>query len=1076
MRKILAIVLTLALCLSVSLPLTAFAEGEPGGDPAVTDNTGQEGGNPEEPAFVYAVSPAFQQKLFTELNAANQLIRPDSMAKVDFAEDKDLKGLFVTGTPKDIMSGKITLADAYDFDEKPEGRNTAVMPVGRISLDGLSDKGIKVTVNIYLDNKETPCASMLLRKQMGKAGWTRKGDKTVDVLSQNITGKHKVSIGFDIQTEDLEKDTTILLRSLTFCENSIPVLYFNIDESEGSVDAMNASPDHSTECYGSATLQVPKGYKGNFSDKELKSIEDMELEYLRGRGNSTWDMDKKPYKVKFDKKQNLLGMGKSKHWVLLANRYDNTLLRNRMTYWLGRKLNEEFAEMEIGCEFTPACEPVEVVMNGEYYGSYLLSEQVRVEENRVEVEDLGKADMKEAVTEPLISGGYLLNMEGGDNGEIETEHGGVFGFESPDFSEYPKDEDGKNAMAAQKKYIAGFMEKIENALYGENLISKDGHSYEEYLDKQSAVDYWWVQEFSINGDAFMGGSNYLYKRRDKTDEAGNTTTSKVHWGPLWDFDYVAWGNPNYDAESVSNFDNTSNGWMKALRADTAYAADLMARWDSLLDKENKYKAHLNDLFGEITKKGGVLDQYYDETRVSQLYDYYKWGFFNAFSDDYYRGTGVSGAQDGGQDGGQVQDGGQDGDQKQDGAQEQNPDGTQDGDQDEQESPKPQTYESELEQLRGWIERRRAWVNDNITHVGIEPYIIRFLVDGKVIETRQYTEDEEFGTLPTPPAKKGKTFIGWKNSYGAYVDAADYVCESADLKAYYMDTNKVPKAKNIYFKDYSAHTWLDTSSDEDDLYTPDYKIMPEGAIATNIKWSVSDTSIAEVDKNGTVNPKKSGIVKVKATLESGASNSYTLYIIRDDEELYDINSIKLNKTSISLKTGGYTQIKADFSPKPHFSGEMNWFTLDPKIISVDSYGIVKGLRPGKTTVVLLDTDSKKYKTCKVTVTATTAYKIKVAKAKTVKGVKAAVVKKGSARSVKVSWKKRSGVSGYYILRATKKNGKYKRVGAVKKAGTKSWTDRKVTKGKKYFYKVRTYTKIGKKRYAGKLSTAVKVTVK
>jgi hypothetical protein len=290
-----------------------------------------------------------------------------------------MNGLVLKGKAGDITAGRITIAEDFDFSEKPESRKSDIGPVGRITLDGLSDKKATVHMNVYLDDETEPVVSMLLRKQMGKTGWSRKGEKTIDVLDKKITGKHRVSIGFTIEGIDASKKTTVLLRTLMFCENSIPVMYFDIDESEGSIDAMNSSDDHSAECYGSVTLEVPEGYKGEFSDKALKTTDPMELEYVRGRGNSTWGMDKKPYKVKFDKKQNLLGMGANKHWVLLANRYDNTLLRNRITYWIVR---------EMGMEFAIKCAPVEVVMNGEYYGSYLLSQQVRVGDTRVEIDEL----------------------------------------------------------------------------------------------------------------------------------------------------------------------------------------------------------------------------------------------------------------------------------------------------------------------------------------------------------------------------------------------------------------------------------------------------------------------------------------------------------------------------------------------------------------------------------------------------------------------------------------------------------------------------------------------------------------
>ena len=197
-------------------------------------------------------------------------------------------------------------------------------------------------------------------------------------------------------------------------KHGIPVLYINIDESKGTIDAMNKSKDHSVNCYGSVDIKSPAGYKSEYTGKEVQDVTGLELEYMRGRGNSSWSMnDKKPYKLKFKKGVDLFGMGKNKHWVLLANRYDNSFMRNKMTYWLGTQL---------GLEFTPQSVPVEVVMNGDYYGLYFLTEQIRVGESRVNIDDLEDEDTGgPSVTEgEELTGGYLLSMEYG--GDESTEH------------------------------------------------------------------------------------------------------------------------------------------------------------------------------------------------------------------------------------------------------------------------------------------------------------------------------------------------------------------------------------------------------------------------------------------------------------------------------------------------------------------------------------------------------------------------------------------------------------------------------------------------------------------------------
>ena len=119
-----------------------------------------------------------------------------------------------------------------------------------------------------------------------------------------------------------------------------------------------------------------------------ESLGPVPLDYIRGRGNSTWKAAKKPYKIKLEYKADVFGLGENTHWVLLANAFDTTTFKNRFVGWLGDKLN---------FEFTPRGVPVDVVIigkrNGEeisrdYLGNYLFAEHLRIGENRLEIPEL----------------------------------------------------------------------------------------------------------------------------------------------------------------------------------------------------------------------------------------------------------------------------------------------------------------------------------------------------------------------------------------------------------------------------------------------------------------------------------------------------------------------------------------------------------------------------------------------------------------------------------------------------------------------------------------------------------------
>ena len=495
LKKTLALLLAIALCFTM-IPMSVYADEEPVEDTeqansqdlqdAEGDNEGEAGTAIQDPYGKVNFIDAYESELLT---------LPESMANVEVSKPKYGNGLLLSGTAGEFKE-RITLNGEFDFSGNI---------VQRIAFDGLADRGVVIDVNLYVDDSETPTATVRWNNQMGKKAWANVGDRSVDVYDHGLVGKH--SLSFDITFADGEtgepysddKKVDVLIRSVEFCESSIPVMYFNIDESKGSIGAMNNSQDHSAECYGTVDLKVPDGFISEYDGKEQKDLTGVKLDYIRGRGNSTWDADKKPYKVKFYKGQNLFGMGKNKHWILLANRYDNSLIRNRMTYWLGEQL---------GMEYTPQCIPVDVVMNGEYYGSYLLCEQIRVDESRVNIFDLEETPNE---TDPTkITGGYLLSMDPGEEDDpyrsFKTTKGMDFTIEGPSFEDYQND--------AQRLYIQNYVQNAEDAIFGKDFRDKDGKSYTEFIDLDSFAKYWWMQEFSENGDAYINGSTFLYKKEN----------------------------------------------------------------------------------------------------------------------------------------------------------------------------------------------------------------------------------------------------------------------------------------------------------------------------------------------------------------------------------------------------------------------------------------------------------------------------------------------------------------------------------------------------------------------------------
>jgi len=311
---------------------------------------------------------------------------------------------------------------------------------------------------------------------------------------------------------------------------------------------------------------------------------------IRGRGHSTWDlMPKKPYHIKLGKSSSLLGMPANRHWALLANYSDKTMLRNDLVFKLGQWL---------GMEYTPRSRFVEVELNGVYLGIYQLTEHIRIAPDRVNIPELKIGD----TTLPNITGGYLLEVDEWRDEAFcfpSIRSGMPFCLKNPETLLEP-------GWEAQRAYIVDYISKVEDAIFANNFDPVTG--YAAYIDVDSAVQYYLANELVKNVDGDLRLSTYLYKKRD----------GKLTFGPLWDFDIAA-GNVNFNGcDNPEGWYIRSAPWFARLFQDPAFAAKVKDKWNQL-----KSSGQLEELFHYIDNRATYLSQV-------QVKNFQKWDILSTW--------------------------------------------------------------------------------------------------------------------------------------------------------------------------------------------------------------------------------------------------------------------------------------------------------------------------------------------------------------------------------------------------------------------------------------------------------------
>ena len=251
---------------------------------------------------------------------------------------------------------------------------------------------------------------------------------------------------------------------------------------------------------------IPSKHEDWLEGTDIKLYDtDWEINYegtndnIRGRGNSTWAYPKKPYALKLDSGAEILGMPKHKRWVLLANWMDRTMMRNRIAFAVAMKTD---------LAWTPRGEFVELFVNGEHKGNYYLCEHIKIDKNRVNIDELD--DTK-------TDSGYMM--------ELDSYFDEVNKFKSQyyDLPYMFKDPDEVNDK--QFSFMQNYVNTMEASLKDNTKFA--ARDYTNYLDVNSFVDWWLVHEITGNAEPRHPKSSYMHK-----DKGG-----KIHMGPVWDFDW-----------------------------------------------------------------------------------------------------------------------------------------------------------------------------------------------------------------------------------------------------------------------------------------------------------------------------------------------------------------------------------------------------------------------------------------------------------------------------------------------------------------------------------------------------------
>lgn len=372
---------------------------------------------------------------------------------------------------------------------------------------------------------------------------------------------------------------------------------------------------------------------------------------IEHRGSSSQFFPKKPYGFETrtetgdDLKVSLLGMPKESDWILNASYTDKTLMRDVLTYHLSNQMGMYATRTKF----------VELVVDGDYKGVYILMEKIKRDANRVNIASLKPADN----SGDALTGGYILKVDkntGSADAYWKSPYPANNLMEINIMLEYPKKED---ITTEQFEYIKNHFTNFEHTLNGPNFKDPT-NGYAKYIDVNTFVDYFLLTELTYNIDAYRL-SVFFYKDRDSRD-------SKIKMGPAWDYDH-SYGNANYCKGWETNHwaydfvrefcpqdDKQTPTWWARLLQDREFCLKVRERWKQL--RQNQWTNSNITTF--VNQNVALLGE-------SQVRNFQRWPLLGEWIwPNYYWGN---------------------------------------------------TYQEEIDWFKNWTEQRLSWLDANIPRVG-----------------------------------------------------------------------------------------------------------------------------------------------------------------------------------------------------------------------------------------------------------------------------------------------------------------------------------------------------------------------
>ena len=381
-------------------------------------------------------------------------------------------------------------------------------------------------------------------------------------------------------------------------------IIFNCPQINTELPVLHMKPDYlisSKDNYVDTYIQLYDKTDESTGEGWWDSAEKGKIE-MRGRGNSTWGLPKKPFRMKFTEKFSPIGLNhaKEKSWVILAQDMDKSLLRTHLAFEYSRILFNaaDNYHHEKAVLFTPCSRFINVYLTGDYYdsstgrtrymdgeylGVYQMSDQVQRADGRIAVDKLKASD---GADPEKITGGYVIEADLHE-GNHYTSKGIKLTYK------YPEDDDFDQA---QYDYITDFINQAEAALYGSNYKDPE-NGWRKYFDEKTLADFIIVKEFVGDLDGYT--STYMYKRRGY---------DKLFFGPIWDCD-KGWNNdkrvPHWEYQPLESLmiyagfwmpPYVNNDWFHRLWTDETFRAFVAKRW---ADKKEELKAVTSKVLAEV---------------------------------------------------------------------------------------------------------------------------------------------------------------------------------------------------------------------------------------------------------------------------------------------------------------------------------------------------------------------------------------------------------------------------------------------------------------------------------------------